>query len=130
MNTGWLTYPPPTRRVTQSTVVLISGRLGAVYGHQQMLLLGGVILVLFSLVNGFCKTYGAFIAIRALTGIGGGLIMPNAVAIIMMMLPPGRSRNITMSFFGASAPLGGWIGALFSGLFTQFSKWEYLFFLT
>jgi MFS family permease len=95
-----------------------------------MLLIGGAILILFSLVNGFCTKYESFVATRALTGVGGGLIMPNAVAMITIMLPPGQSRNITMGFFAASAPIGSWLGALFSGLFIQLSKWEYLFFFT
>ncbi len=109
--------------------MLISGRLGAVYGHQRVLLTGGAILALGSLVNGFCTTYNVFIAIRALTGIGGGLIMPNAVAMLTIMLPPGRARNAALGFFGASAPVGGWISALVSGLFIQHSRWQYLFFV-
>ncbi len=85
-------------------------------------------MALFSLLNGFCTNYNAFIAMRALTGVGGGIISPNAVAIVTMMLPPGRTRNITIGFFAASAPIGGWLGALFSGLFVQLSNWQYLFF--
>ena len=114
--------------LTQSGFVLISGRLGAVYGHQKLLIIGGFTMALFSLLNAFCTNYNAFIAMRALTGVGGGIISPNAVAIVTMMLPPGRSRNITIGFFAASAPIGGWLGALFSGLFVQLSHWQYLFF--
>ncbi len=112
--------------LTQSGFVLISGRLGAVYGHQRILILGGAVMAFFSLLNGFSTRYDIFIAMRAMTGIGGGLLSPNAVAIVTTMLPPGRSRNITIGFFAASAPVGGWLGALFSGLFVQLSRWQYL----
>ncbi|KAK3935941.1 major facilitator superfamily domain-containing protein [Diplogelasinospora grovesii] len=113
--------------LTQGAFVLISGRLGAVYGHQRILLLGLSVIVFFSLINGFCTTYNTFVAARAFTGIGGGLIMPNAVAMITIMLPPGRSRNITTGIFAGSAPIGGWLGILLGGIFTQLTNWQYLF---
>jgi MFS family permease len=85
-------------------------------------------MALFTLLTGFFSDYTTFVAMRALAGVGGGLMMPNAVAMITMMLPPGRSRNVTMGLFAASAPIGGFLGALFVGLFLERSKWQYLFF--
>jgi len=118
----------PPDRLTQSAFVLISGRLGAIYGYQRLLFLGGGIMALFSLANGLVTRYDAFIACRAMTGIGGGMIVPNAVALLTTMLPPGQSRNVAMGFFGAAAPLGGWLGAVFSGVFIQYAEWKYMFF--
>ena len=65
---------------------------------------------------------------RALTGIGGGLIMPNAVAMITIMVPPGRSRNVAMGFFGSSAPIGSFIGCVLAGVFVELVSWEWMFF--
>lgn len=113
--------------LTQSTFVLISGRLGAVYGHQKLLLLGVVIVAIFSLMNAFCTTYNSFVAARALTGIGGGIIMPNAVATLTIMEPPGRTRNITLAFFATSPPVGALIGALFAGVLVEHTHWKWLF---
>ncbi|KAL1866455.1 hypothetical protein VTK73DRAFT_4689 [Phialemonium thermophilum] len=124
---GKANWMPASYSLTQGTFVLISGRLGAIYGHQRVLLVGGAILTVFSLVNAFCTSFNSFVAVRALSGVGGGLIMPNAVAMITIMLPPGRSRNVTMGFFAAGAPIGGWLGGLLAGLFTQFTEWKYLF---
>lgn len=109
--------------------MLISGRLGAVYGHQQILLLGGAIIAVFSVVNAFCTTYNSFVTARALTGVGGGLVMPNAVAMITIMCPPGRSRNLTMGFFAVAAPVGGWMGAVIAGLFLEIEEWKMMFIL-
>jgi MFS family permease len=93
-----------------------------------MLLVGGAILIVFSLANGFVDSYAAFIVMRALTGIGGGLIMPSGVALIKNIVPPGKTRNITMGFFAASAPIGGWVGALLAGIFTEYTEWKWMFF--
>lgn len=109
--------------------MLISGRLGAVYGHQYLTLAGCLIFSVFTLTNGFCTTYESFVAVRALSGVGGGLFMPNAVAIITTMVPPGRSRNVLLGFFAASPPIGGTAGALLSGVFTGSVDWKWMFVL-
>jgi MFS family permease len=140
--TGWLhrtrksIHQPPTHnlllttyRLTQGAFVLVTGRLGAVYGHTQLTLLGCAIFTLFSLINAFMKTYDPFIAMRALTGVGGGIFMPNAVSIITTMIPPGRSRNVVLGFFAASPPLGGMIGALLTGAFIDNLSWTWIFIL-
>ncbi|KAL4879411.1 MFS general substrate transporter [Aspergillus karnatakaensis] len=114
--------------LTQGTFVLISGRLGAVHGHRHILIAGAVWFVIFTLANGFCKSFVAFNACRALSGIGGALIMPNAVALISTTIPPGRARNITLGFFGASAPIGSYLGAIWAGVFMKFVDWAWIFF--
>ncbi|KAL2285792.1 hypothetical protein FJTKL_07512 [Diaporthe vaccinii] len=118
---------PAAYSLTQSTFVLVSGRLGAVYGHKYILLLGGAIISVFSLATAFTTTYNTFVAVRALTGIGGGLIMPNAVAMITIVVPPGRARNLSMGFFAAAAPIGGWVGGLIAGLFMTTARWQMMF---
>lgn len=115
--------------LTQGAFVLVTGRLGAIFGHKQLSLLGCAIFTLFSFINAFAKTYDSFIAMRALTGVGGGVFMPNAVSIITTMVPPGRSRNVVLGFFAASPPLGGMIGALITGVFMDRVNWMWLFIL-
>ncbi|RBR18068.1 hypothetical protein FVER53590_04315 [Fusarium verticillioides] len=113
--------------LTQSAFVLISGRLGTVYGHQRLLLLGGIIIIAFSIANAFCNNYTSFIIIRAFTGVGGGILMPNAVATLTIMVPPGKVRNFTLAIFAASPPVGAGIGALMIGAFLEYSEWKWHF---
>ncbi|KAL4770439.1 major facilitator superfamily domain-containing protein [Aspergillus nidulans var. acristatus] len=114
--------------LTQGTFVLMSGRLGDVYGHRKMLLGGGAWLVLCSFVGAFVHTnFFAFVTMRALAGVGGACIMPNAVAMIAITNPPGRVRNLSLGFFAASAPLGGYFSALFLGAFMEHTHWRWFF---
>lgn len=115
-------------RLTQGTLVLISGRLGDVYGHRELLLAGGVWLSVTTLASSFCShTFFAFVIMRALSGLGGAFVMPNAVAMIASTNPPGRIRNLSLGFFAASAPMGGYFGALFLGAFMERTEWKWFF---
>ncbi|KAJ0414465.1 major facilitator superfamily domain-containing protein [Aspergillus carlsbadensis] len=113
--------------LTQSAFVLISGRLGAVHGHSRLLLVGGAMIVIFSIANAFCTTYTSFIAVRALTGIGGGILMPNAVAALTIMIPAGPARNLTLAVFAASPPIGALVGALIAGAVLETTEWKWHF---
>lgn len=113
--------------LTQGTFVLMSGRMGAVYGHKNMLLAGGAWLTVCTLACGFSDNFIAFATLRALSGIGGAFIMPNAVAMLAITNPPGRTRNLSLGFFSASAPLGGYIGAILLGAFVDNGAWKWLF---
>ncbi|KAB8216248.1 major facilitator superfamily domain-containing protein [Aspergillus novoparasiticus] len=113
--------------LTQGTFVLMSGRLGDVFGHRRLLLIGGAWLSLCVLVGAFCNNFFAFVTMRALAGVGGAFIMPNAVAMISSTNPPGRLRNLSLGFFAASAPLGGYCGAILLGAFLENTDWKWFF---
>ena len=104
----------------------MSGRLGAVYGHKNVLLIGSAWFVIWSLINGFCNSFFLFNIARGFTGIGGAFILPNGVAMLAITTPPGKLRNLSLGFFAASAPLGGWLGALLAGVM-QSVPWKWMF---
>jgi MFS family permease len=114
--------------MTQGAFVLMGGRLGAVYGHKRTLVLAGIIWTICHLISGFMKSVISLSVLRGLSGIGGGLIVPNAIALLTIAFPPGKMRNITVGFFGATAPIGAFLGALFAGVFVQLTAWKWLFF--
>jgi len=54
---------------------LVSGRIGGVYGHKNVLFMGGAWWILWSLINGFCTgDIIAFAIARALSGIGAAFV--------------------------------------------------------
>ena len=114
--------------LTQGTFVLMGGRLGAVYGHKNILAVGCAVWVIWSLGSGFSNNTIALSFMRGLTGIGGGLLTPNAVALLGINFPPGRQRNLAMGLFGAMAPVGAAGGSLVSAVFVQLTEWKWIFF--
>ncbi|KAJ6159418.1 hypothetical protein N7497_003955 [Penicillium chrysogenum] len=91
VNDTYASWIAASYALTQGTFVLVSGRLGDVYGHRELVLAGGAWLTICTLANAFCNNFFAFVTMRALAGLGGALIMPNAVAMISSTNPP-RSR--------------------------------------
>lgn len=59
---------------------------------------------------------------------GGGLMVPNIVALLGITFPPGRKRNLGFALFGAMAPVGAAGGSLVSAVIIQLSEWKWLFF--
>ncbi|KAL3477379.1 major facilitator superfamily domain-containing protein [Aspergillus californicus] len=114
--------------LTQGAFVLMGGRLGAVYGHKNLVMLASLIWVIFHLISGFMKSVITLSLMRGLSGIGGAFIVPNAIALLTITFPPGRMRNITVGFFGATAPIGATLGSLLPGFFVQLLPWKWLFF--
>lgn len=53
--------------------------------------------------------------------------MPNAVATLTILVPPGKARNLTLAAFAASPPLGAWVGAMLAGVFLQYTAWKWHF---
>ncbi|KAG9237889.1 major facilitator superfamily domain-containing protein [Amylocarpus encephaloides] len=124
--TAWIAAAYP---LTQGAFVLVTGRIGSVYGHKNVLLLGGVWWTLCSLVNGFCtQSLATFAVARAFSGIGAAMVMPNVIATIGITFPPGPWRNYSFGFLGFGAPVAGTAGTAVIAAFMEFVHWKWFFF--
>ncbi|KAL4865191.1 hypothetical protein BDV12DRAFT_200383 [Aspergillus spectabilis] len=114
--------------LTVGTFILIAGRLGDVFGHKTFFVGGYVWFGLWSAVAGFAAfsdSYGFFVFCRTMQGIGPAFLLPNAIAILGRCYDPGRRQNMIFSLFGATAPGGFLLGAVFSSLLTQMAWWPW-----
>jgi MFS family permease len=66
---------------------------------------------------------------RGFCGAGGGLMVPNIVALLGITFPPGRKRNLGFALFGAMAPVGAAGGSLVGAVIIKLSDWKWLFFM-
>src|SRR5215208_5024347 len=65
--------------------MLLSGRLGDLFGHRRLFLGGLVLFALASLGCGISTSQGPLVAARALQGIGGAVVSPVALSLIMTL---------------------------------------------
>ncbi|KAK4038322.1 aminotriazole resistance protein [Parachaetomium inaequale] len=115
--------------LTQGTFVLIGGRLGEIYGHKAVLTAGSLWWVIWALAGGYSTGLVSMCLLRGLCGVGGGLMVPNIVALIGVTFPPGKERNLGMALFGSMAPVGAAGGSLVAAVIVQLAHWKWLFFM-
>lgn len=117
------------------TVILPAGRLGDMYGHKRLILIGYSWASLWSLVAGLSHYAGSdifFDVCRGLQGIGFSILLPNAAAMLARCTENGHWRRaLYFTVFAASAPNGFVLGAIFASLLTQLAGvWEWSFYLS
>lgn len=124
-----LAWFPAAYSLTVGTFILIAGRLGDLYGHKRLFVIGYLWFGLWSLIAGFAVYSGPilFACCRAFQGIGPALLLPNGIAILGTTYEPGVRKAMVFSAFGALAPSGFIVGALFSSLFAEFVWWPWAY---
>lgn len=121
--------------LTAGTFVLPSGRLGDLFGHKKIFIIGFLWFGAWELIGGFSlcvRDAGGqgtvyFIFCRAMQGIGPALLVPNGQAMLGRAYKPGPRKNVVMSLFGASAPLGFVAGGAMASLFAIKASWPWAF---
>lgn len=129
-NPGKLSWFSASYSLTVGTFILVAGRMGDLYGYKLMFITGNIILGIWSLVvgfSGFTNSDVFFNIARAFQGVGPACSMPNAVALIGHYFPHGQRKTNYFAAFGAVAPLGFVLGAIFSGIFAQLVWWPWMF---
>lgn len=128
MSPGILSWFPAGYSLTAGTMVLVSGRLGDLFGYKRMLVLGYIWFALWSMVAGLAVYSNEilFIFARAFAGIGPAITMPNGLAIFGALYSDGLRKSMVFALFGACAPSGSIVGSAFAGLFAL-TWWPWTF---
>ena len=96
-----------------------------------MFLGGAFVFGTFNIACGLSQNLVQLAIFRALTGVGAAAAVPAGVGIIARTFPPSsRTRSIAFACFSAGAPIGSGLGSAFGGVFTQYSTWRGVFYLT
>lgn len=129
-NPGEMSWFASSYSMIVGTFILISGRLGDMYGYKLLYVIGYLWFGVFSLMCGFSgltKSNVFFTTMRGLQGMGPAIMMPNTQALIGSYYPESLKKNICLALFGAIAPTGFIAGSLFSGMFAVVSSWKWTF---
>src|SRR6266540_6373082 len=110
-------------------VLLLGGRLADLFGRRRLFVAGLGVFVVSSLLSGLAWSESSLIAFRALQGLGGALLAPAALSILMTTFAEGRDRNIALGIWGAASGSGGAAGVLLGGLLTSYLSWSWIFFI-
>lgn len=103
--------------------------LGDRWGRKRMLLVGYAAFGVGSLAVLFADSAGDVIAIRALLGVGGAMVMPSTLSLIRSVFSDARERTLALSVWGATAALGAAIGPVVGGALLEAFSWHAAFLL-
>lgn len=124
-----LTWVADAYALTLASLLLLAGALGDRYGRRGALLVGIVIFGVGSLLSALADSGGQLIAFRALTGVGGALIMPGTLSTITSVFPP-EERARAVGIWAGFAGAGGTLGMLAAGWMLGAFSWPSIFVAT
>jgi EmrB/QacA subfamily drug resistance transporter len=107
--------------------LLLGGRLGDLFGHRRLFLIGIVLFTLASLACGIANSQETLIAARAVQGLGGAVVSAVALSLVMMLFTETGERAKAMGVYGFVASGGGTIGVIAGGVLTDTLNWHWIF---
>ncbi|KAK1177364.1 MFS transporter [Streptomyces sp. NBS 14/10] len=109
-------------------LLLLGGRLSDLLGARKVFTAGWVVLIAGSVVAAAAQNVGAEVVGRAVQGVGGALIAPAAMTLLMMLFAHDQKElGKAMALYGAAAPAGGTAGVFLGGVFTEWLSWPWVF---
>jgi EmrB/QacA subfamily drug resistance transporter len=109
--------------------LLLGGRLADRLGRRRLFMVGIAVFSGASLVCGVSQSEPELLVARGFQGLGGALVSPAALSIILTTFAEGRDRNRALSVWGAIAGAGGAVGLLLGGVLVQVLSWRWVFFV-
>jgi EmrB/QacA subfamily drug resistance transporter len=109
--------------------LLLGGRLADLLGRRRLFIAGLAVFAASSLLCGIAWSAGSLIAFRALQGLGGAMLAPAALSLLMTTFTEGRERNTALGIYGAASGSGAAAGVLLGGVLTSYLSWTWIFFV-
>lgn len=113
--------------ITFGGFLLLGGRLGDLFGHRRLFLLGIALFTLASAACGLATSQGMLVGARAVQGVGGAIVSAVALSLTMTLFTEPEERAKAMGVFGFVASGGGSIGVLLGGVLTDALDWHWIF---
>ena len=113
--------------LTFATLLIIGGRLGDVYGHRRVFIIGAALFGVGSLIAALSQGVPELILGEAIIeGIGASLMLPATLAILSGTFH-GRERATAFAAWGATAGVAVAVGPVVGGFLTTNYSWRWAF---
>jgi EmrB/QacA subfamily drug resistance transporter len=114
--------------LTFAGFLLLGGRAADIFGRRRIFVAGLALFTLASVAGGAAQTAGWLTAARAVQGIGGALLSPATLTIIVTTFPADR-RARALGIWSAVAGAGGAAGSILGGILTSALSWRWVLFV-
>jgi EmrB/QacA subfamily drug resistance transporter len=112
--------------VTLSSLLLIGGSLGDIFGERRVFALGVLLFGATSLICALAPTIEVLVGARALQGMAGALLTPAALAVIVSTFPP-EERGKAVGAWTAWGGIGTVLGPVVGGQLVDSASWRWIF---
>ena len=109
-----------------SSLLLTYGRLGDMYGHKRIYVLGFLIFTVGSLICGTSESIMLLIFFRAFQAVGAGMLMAIGPAIVTDVAPP-QERGKFLGMIAISVSIALFAGPILGGFLTSQFGWKSIF---
>src|SRR5437764_7660810 len=109
--------------------LLLSGRAADRLGRRRLFVAGITLFSGASLICGLAQSEAMLLVSRGAQGLGGAMVSPAALSIILTTVAEGREPNRALAVWGAVAGAGGAVGLLLGGVIVQAIGWRWVFFI-
>jgi EmrB/QacA subfamily drug resistance transporter len=113
--------------LTYGGFLLLGGRLGDLYGHRRLFLIGISVFTLASLACGLANSQWSLVLARGVQGLGGAVASAVSLSLMINLFTEPGERAKAMGIFGFVAAGGGSIGVLLGGILTDAINWHWIF---
>jgi EmrB/QacA subfamily drug resistance transporter len=107
--------------------LLLGGRLGDLFGHRRLFLIGIGLFTIASAVAGLSTSQASLVVARAAQGLGGAITSAVALSLIMTLFTAPADRAKAMGIVGFVSAGGGSVGVLLGGVLVSFFGWHSVF---
>lgn len=110
-------------------LLLLFGRGADLWGRRRVFLIGVAVFGAASLLCGVAQEPWQLVAGRFIQGTGAAMASPAALSLITLLYPEAGERAKALGVWGGIAGLGGTMGLVISGTFTDFLDWRWIFWI-
>ena len=104
--------------LTLAGFLMLSGRVGDIYGHKKLFIIGVLLFSLASLTGGLAPSEIVLIFARVVQGLGAAMASATGLSILVAAFPEGKERNRALSVFAAATGSGFAAGMILGGVIT------------
>src|SRR6266700_989370 len=122
---GWIST---SYLIAEIVVIPLSGWLAQVFSVRRYLLTNAILFLALSVACAFAQDLPQMIALRAIQGFTGGVLIPMAFTLIITLLPKVK-QPIGLALFALSATFAPAIGPTIGGYLTENFGWQYIFYV-
>jgi EmrB/QacA subfamily drug resistance transporter len=114
--------------LAQGAVIPLTGWATDRWGTKRLYLITMVTFTVASMLCGISQNLGELIFFRVIQGVGGGMLMPIGMTIILQAVGP-QNMGRVMGIFGVPMLLAPAVGPVLGGWFVQDFSWRLIFYV-